>query len=125
MMRRGVRQNCVQTPALLCKSHASDWCLIGGPNEASAAVFPYSASTCQMFGSARDRQSSVYIRLLKYTASFAFLLCRVVPVSVGFCGEMLSPVLGDIDAAAEPNLFEAAHIVEQLDQPGAAPRSAD
>src|SRR5262245_13537456 len=35
------------------------------------------------------------------------------------------PVLGDVDAAAKPDLFDAAHVLKQSDQASAPSRPAD
>src|ERR1051325_7271742 len=42
-----------------------------------------------------------------------------------FSGKLAAPMVGDIDAAAEPYPIEAAHMFEQLDQSAAASRPAD
>ena len=39
--------------------------------------------------------------------------------------KMTMPVLGDVDAAAKPDAFETAHVLQQPDQSAASSGSAD
>src|SRR5216683_249315 len=47
-------------------------------------------------------------------------------LTLGRClWKLVAPMLGDVDAAAKPDVFKAPHMIKKLDQPCATPRPTD